>query len=87
MSKIEIPLSEYQAMRTKIEKLNSALNTVSTEAARYKEIIESARTKVSDITDDTFLGRLFRWKSIKASLGDLFKGYYEGEENGHVGNK
>jgi hypothetical protein len=73
MSRIEIPISEYQGMKTKIRNLEDALNSVSKEAAVNKEVIEKVKTLVTDLENETFLDRLFSWKNIIKPFKELFK--------------
>lgn len=72
--RIEVPITEYQGMRKKIKDLESALNSVSQEAATNKEIIEQAKAIVVDIEEEAFVNRLFRWKSVVKPLNELFNG-------------
>lgn len=62
-ARIEIDITEYQGMKSKISNLESALNSVSTEAASYKEKIEQAKALVEDLENETFVNRLFKWKN------------------------
>ena len=73
MSRIEIPISEYQGMKSKIRDLENALNSVSQEAATNKEIIEQAKALVVDLENEPFLIRLFHGKSVIEPFKDLFK--------------
>lgn len=73
MSRIEIPISEYQGMKSKIRDLENALNSVSQEAATNKEIIEQTKALVVDLENEPFLIRLFHWKSVIEPFKDLFK--------------
>ena len=72
MSRIDIDMKEYQGMRNKIKNLESALNSVSTEAAINKELLEKARALVVDLDGEGFLNRLFSWGSVTKPLKDLF---------------
>ena len=72
MSRIEIDIKEYQGMRNKIKSLESALNSVSMEAATNKEIIEKAKALVVDLEGEGFFNRLFMWKTITQPFKDLF---------------
>lgn len=72
MSRIDIDMKEYQGMRNKIKNLESALNSVSTEAAINKELLEKARALVIDLDGEGFLNRLFSWSSVTKPLKDLF---------------
>lgn len=71
-ARIEIPAEEYQGMKSKIKNLESALNSVSAEAALHKETFEKAKALVEDLGDETFVNRLFRWKTIITSLKKAF---------------
>ena len=73
MSRIELPMKEYQGMLSKIKNLESALNSVSTEAATNKEIIEKAKAFVIDLDNESFFERLFKWKKLTEPLRELFK--------------
>jgi len=72
MSRIDLDMKEYQGMRDKIKNLESALNSVSTEAAINKELLEKARALIVDLDREGFLNRLFNWSSVTKPLKDLF---------------
>jgi uncharacterized protein YigA (DUF484 family) len=72
--RIEIEISEYQGMRKKIKDLESALNSVSKEAATNKEIIEQAKALVVDLEEESLFDRLFRWKNVIEPIEKLFNG-------------
>ena len=72
MSRIEVDMKEYQGMRNKIKSLESALNSVSVEAATNKEIIEKAKALVVDLEGEGFFNRLFSWKTITQPFKELF---------------
>jgi uncharacterized protein YigA (DUF484 family) len=72
--RIEIEISEYQGMRKKIKDLESALNSVSQEAATNKEIIEQAKALVVDLEEESLFDRLFRWKNVIEPIEKLFNG-------------
>ena len=80
MARIEIDITEYQGMKTKIRNLESALNSVSQEAALYKEKIEKANALVEDLNSETFVNRLFKWKTVTTPLKELFAK----KENGKI---
>jgi len=71
-ARIEITIEEYQGFKSKIKNLESALNSVSQEAALYKEKIEQAKALVEDLDSETFVDRLFKWKSLTKPLRELF---------------
>ena len=73
MAKIEIELSEYQGMKTKIRNLETALNSVSKEAAVNKEIVEQAKALVEDLQGESLIDRIFSWKQITSPLKELFE--------------
>ena len=74
MSRIDIDMKEYQGMRDKIKNLESALNTVSQEAATNKEIIEKAKALVEDLQGEGLINRMFGWKNVIYPLKKLFNG-------------
>jgi uncharacterized protein YigA (DUF484 family) len=71
MARIEVDLAEYQGMRNKIKSLESALNSVSVEAATNKEIVENVKALVVDLEKEGFLNRLFTWKSVIKPFKEL----------------
>lgn len=73
MSRIEIDIKEYQGMRNKIKNLESALNSVSMEAATNKEIIEKVKALVVDLEGEGFFNRLFSWKSVIEPFKELLE--------------
>lgn len=77
--RIEVPITEYQGMRKKIKDLESALNSVSQEAATNKEIIEQAKALVVDLEEESLFDRLFRWKNIIEPIEKLFNGKIQEE--------
>jgi uncharacterized protein YigA (DUF484 family) len=77
--RIEIEISEYQGMRKKIKDLESALNSVSQEAATNKEIIEQAKALVVDLEEESLFDRLFRWKNVIEPIEKLFNGKIQEE--------
>lgn len=70
-ARIEIDVKEYQGMKTKISNLEDALNSVSKDAAAYKEKIEKAKALVEDLDSETFIERLFKWKTLTTPLKEL----------------
>ena len=73
MGRIEIPLAEYQGMKKKIKDLESALNSVSKETAKYKDIIGKLESLIYDLSNEGFLSRLFHWKSITKPFVELLE--------------
>jgi uncharacterized protein YigA (DUF484 family) len=64
-------IKEYQGMRNKIKSLESALNSVSVEAATNKEVIEKVKALVVDLEKEGFLNRLFAWKNVIKPFKEL----------------
>ena len=81
MSRIEIPIEEYQGMKTKIKNLENALNSVSKESAVNKERIENLKVLIADLEGEAFFNRLFRWKSIIEPFKELLKINDESKKN------
>lgn len=73
MSRIEIPIAEYQGMKNKIRNLENALNSVSKEAAVNKEYMEQVKTLILDLEHEPFLSRLFKWKSVVEPFKELLE--------------
>lgn len=71
-ARIEISISEYQGLKDKIKNLETALNSVAKEAATNKEKIEKAKALVVDLDNESFISRLFHWKSLTEPLKKLF---------------
>ena len=71
MGRIEIDLSEYQCMRKKIKDLESALNSVSIEAASNKEKIEQAKAILEDLKVESLFKRVFNFKKILEPIDTL----------------
>jgi hypothetical protein len=51
----------------------SALNSVSKEAAVNKEIVEQAKALVEDLQGESLIDRIFSWKQITSPLKELFE--------------
>jgi len=73
-ARIEIPMDEYQGLRNKIKKLESALDSISKEAAVNKELIEKTKALVADMENEGFINRLFKWKNLVKPLSELLNG-------------
>ena len=71
MGRIELDLSEYQGMRKKIKDLESALNSVSIEAASNKEKIEQAKAILEDLKVESLFKRVFNFKKILEPIDTL----------------
>lgn len=63
--RIEIPLEEFNAMKSKIDDFEKVLNNVSKEAAKYKEENEELKLFLEDIRSMSALDRLSSWYKLK----------------------
>lgn len=73
MSRIEIPMTEYNGLKNKIKQLESTLVDVSKEASTYKEKLGILEGLVIDLDNEKLVDRLFSWKSIIKPFKDVFK--------------
>lgn len=73
MSRIEIPMTEYNGLKNKIKQLESTLVDVSKEASTYKEKLGILEGLVIDLDSEKLVDRLFSWKSIVKPFKDVFK--------------
>lgn len=73
MSRIEIPMTEYNGLKNKIKQLESTLVDVSKEASTYKEKLGILEGLVIDLDNEKLVDRLFNWKSIVKPFKDVFK--------------
>lgn len=73
MSRIEIPMSEYNGLKNKIKQLESTIVDVSKEASTYKEKLGILEGLVIDLDNEKLVDRLFSWKSIVKPFKDVFK--------------
>lgn len=73
MSRIEIPMTEYNGLKNKIKQLESTLVDVSKEASTYKEKLGILEGLVIDLDSEKLVDRLFSWKSIIKPFKDVFK--------------
>ena len=73
MSRIEIPMTEYNGLKNKIKQLESTLVDVSKEASTYKEKLGILEGLVIDLDSEKLVDRIFSWKSIIKPFKDVFK--------------
>ena len=73
MSRIEIPLSEYNGLKKKVKDLEKALNDVSNEASLYKEKLGTVESAVLDLEGEGLVNRIFSWKNTIEPLTKLLK--------------
>jgi hypothetical protein len=73
MSRIEIPMSEYNGLKSKIKSLEQTLVDVSKETAAYKEKLSILESLVMDLEGEGVLNRIFSWKNIVNLFKEVFK--------------
>ena len=73
MSRIEIPMKEYNGLKNKIKSLEQTLVDVSKEAATYKEKLSILESLVMDLENEKILSRIFSWKNIVNPFKEVFK--------------
>ena len=71
--RIEMPLEEFNAMKSKIDEFEKVLNSMSKEASIYKEESEKAKDLLVDIYSMTLMDRLTGWKQVKEKLEKFLK--------------
>lgn len=71
MSRIEIPMDEYQGMKSRIEELEKDLASKDKEIEILKDKCLTVETQLEDIASLSLVERIFSWGSnIKAIAGD-----------------
>lgn len=72
MSRIEIPMKEYNGLKSKIKSLEQTLVDVSKEASVYKEKLNILESLVMDLENEKILSRIFSWKNIVNPFKEVF---------------
>jgi len=72
MSRIEIPMEEYNGLKNKIKSLEQTLVDVSKETAIYKEKLSILESLVMDLESEKILSRIFSWKNIVNPFKEVF---------------
>ena len=72
MSRIEIPMKEYNGLKSKIKSLEQTLIDVSKEASVYKEKLNILESLVMDLENEKILSRIFSWKNIVNPFKEVF---------------
>ena len=75
MSRIEIPLKEYQGMKDKIESLEKEIANKNKELEGYKEKYSALKDILENIVETSIFERLFSWNKICKEF--LKKGFDE----------
>ena len=73
MSRIEIPMTEYNDFKNKIKSLEQTLVDVSKEKSAYEEKLSILESLVMDLEDEKVLNRIFSWKNIVNPFKEVFK--------------
>ena len=73
MARIEIPMKEYNGLKSKIKSLEQTLVDVSKETAAYKEKLSILESLVMDLEGEGVLNRIFSWKNIISPFKEVFK--------------
>lgn len=73
MARIEIPMKEYNDLKSKIKSLEQTLVDVSKETAIYKEKLSILESLVMDLENEKILSRIFSWKNIVNPFKEVFK--------------
>lgn len=72
MSRIEIPMAEYNSLKNKIKQLEGTIVDVSQEASTYKEKLDVLEGLVIDLEDEKLINRVFKWKNIITPFKKVF---------------
>lgn len=78
MSRIEIPLNEYNSLKDKINNLEETIIKNSKEINILKEKYEEAKFLVQELQNEDLISRMFKWKNITKPLITLF--YEDGND-------
>lgn len=73
MGRIEIPLKEYNAMKSKIDEFEKVLNSISSEAAKYKEENEELKSFLEEIHSMSILDRVIYWHKLDNKFNEFLK--------------
>lgn len=64
MSRIEIPMEEYNSLKNKIKELEVTIADVSKEASTYKEKLGILESLIMDLENEKLIDRIFFWNRI-----------------------
>jgi hypothetical protein len=71
--RIEMPLEEFNAMKSKIDEFEKVLNSISGEAAKYKELSEEMKSLLGEISAMTIADRFTSWFKMKEKIDKFLK--------------
>lgn len=72
MARIEISLSEYNSLKSRIKTLEENIIGISKEASGYKEKLDKVEALVGDMDGIGLFERIFNWKYFVEPLKKLF---------------
>lgn len=72
MTRIEIPLTEYESLKNRIKNLEDSLINVSKEASVYKEKLDTLKGLINDLGNEKLFARIFLYKNILKPLKAFF---------------
>ena len=68
-----MPLEEFNAMKSKIDEFEKVLNSISGEAAKYKELNEKMKSLLEEISAMTIADRFTSWFKMKEKIDKFLK--------------
>ena len=71
--RIEMPLEEYNGMKSKIDEFEKILNKTSKDASKHKEENELMKKLLSEISIMKVSERIFNWEDIKEKIDEILK--------------
>ena len=71
--RIEIPLSEYNAMGDKIKEHEKIIDEISRKASKLEEENEALRGFLGELFEMDTIDRIMQWGKIKERIGELLK--------------
>jgi hypothetical protein len=71
--RIEMPLEEFNAMKSKIDEFEKVLNSISGETAKYKEENEELKEFLDEIRSMSALDRLTSWYKLNSKFDKFLK--------------
>ena len=63
--RIELPLEEYNSMKSKIEEYEKTISSISKDITRYKEENKEMKSFISEVMDAKASERIFSWENFK----------------------
>jgi len=63
--RIELPLEEYNSMKSKIEEYEKTISSISKDITRYKEENKEMKSFISEVMDTKASERIFSWENFK----------------------